>query len=327
MMPGMCCVDSDPKCRVSLRGVNFLLMKVRVLLLCLTLLCTAYRSVAKKHQDYATYFTGILAAEHSLAQDDLPAALEAYVALFRQFDFVFARDAYNALQLAILAEWPEQRDALLIRCARAGVPADMLSRNMLVHAAYAHDEKHFQELFAKGNALYLHRIDTALRTEILQRYKLEQANKGKDNYRQICTDNFNRIRELSEGGRYPGEQLIGVDDNLGYGFAFPTLLHYPYAYVLLYDYLWSAVHAGQLQPLALIYLYGFNQTRTSVLYTADIPVDTQHFKVDYNALGLELSNEAAIDSARKKVWLRPMAETPMIKAVARKHGMDFREGW
>lgn len=306
---------------------NFLRMKRALLLLCLTLLCTVHASVAKKGQDYAAYFTGILTAEHRLANDELPAALAAYVALFRQFNFVFARDAYNALQLAALVGRPAQRDALLIRCAGAGVPATMLSGNVIVHAAYASDDKHFQELFTKGNALYLRQIDTTLRTEILQRYRLEQANKGKEHYRQICTDNFNRIRELSKSGRYPGEQLIGAGDNLGYGFAFPTLLHYPYAYVLLYDQLWAAVHKGQLQPLGLIYLYGFNQTRTSILYTADIPVDTQHFKVDYNAPDLELSEEAKIDSSRKEVWLRPMYETTMIEAVARKHGIDFREGW
>jgi hypothetical protein len=156
---------------------------------------------------------------------------------------------------------------------------------------------------------------------------LEQASKGKENYRKVCTDNFNRIRELLQQGRYPGEQIIGVTNELGYGIAFPTLLHYPYAYVLLYDDLWAAAHKGQLQPQSLIYLYGFNQTRTSVLYTEDIPTDTQHFKVEYNPLDLELVDETKVDSARKSVWLRPLYETSKIKAVAQKHGMDFREGW
>ncbi len=303
-------------------------MIYRILLFSLILLCSAHLSTAKKNPDYAIYFEGILKAEHKLASYDLPAALDAYTTLFRQFDFVFARDAYNALQLAIITKRSEQRDVLLTRCARSGVPNHVLSRNALVHSAYRGYDKHFHELFAKGNALYLRQIDTALRAEMQRRFKLEQASKGESNYAAICTDNFNRILELSKTGRFPGEQLIGVDDELGNSFVLPTLLHYPYAYVRLYDYLWAALHGGEIQPLALMYLYSFNQTRTSKLYTDSIPEDTEHFKTIYNvSFGLRSDDESKVDSARKKVWLRPQVEKEMIADVARKYGMDFREGW
>jgi hypothetical protein len=142
--------------------VTFLWMKYCLLLLCLTLLLTANSSAAKKNQDYAAYFSAILAAEHRLANDDLAASLDAYVTLFRQYDFVFARDVYNALQLAILAGRPAERDVLLTHCARSGVPAQMLRRNSLVHSAYASDSVLFRELFAKGYRLYLLCIDTVL---------------------------------------------------------------------------------------------------------------------------------------------------------------------
>ena len=303
-------------------------MKPTMLLLGLILLCSGHHSVAKKNIDYATYFAGILSAEHKLANDDLRAALDAYASLFPKFDFVFARDAYNALQLAILTGKQAQQDALLTLCAKSGVPDYVLSKNPLVHAAYAGKDKRFHELFAKGNAVYLRRTDTALRAEMQRRYKLEQGNKGNSNFEEICTDNFNRILELSKQGRFPGEQLIGVNDALENGFVLPTLLHYPYAYVLLHDYLWASLHRGEAQPLSLMYLYSFNQTRTSILYTSRIPVDTKHFKIRYNLpFGLESPDKTAVDGARKKVWLRPQSQTQMIKDVAQGHGMDFRGGW
>jgi hypothetical protein len=303
-------------------------MKSLPLLLSLILLCSTSWSATKRSTDYAAYFDGILNAEHKLSNDQLAPALDVYMSLFRKYDFVFARDAYNALQLVILTSGSAQRDSLLLLCASSGVPDSMLSRNELVQGAYKNNSSRFQQLYARGHAAYMQRIDTALRAEMRLRYKREQASKGKSNYREICTDNFNRIRELSKQGRFPAEQVIGIDDDLNYGVALPTLLHYPYAYVLLHDYLWAAVHKGQLQPLSLMYLYGFNQTRTSALYTNSIPVDTEHFKVRYNiGFGLQSADQNALDSARRKVWLRPQAEKQAILIVAQKHRIDFREGW
>jgi hypothetical protein len=302
-------------------------MKRVLLLLSIVWLFVTSASLAKKRSDYAGYFEGILKAEHLLATNQLPACLDAYAAIFKEYDFIFARDAYNALQLAILTKNAKQQDALVTLCGKSGLPQYLFYRNALVHKVYAGDSTRFRALYATGNAIYRTRIDTALRSEMQRRFNLEQAAKGQSNYKAICTDNFNRIVELSKQGRFPAEQLIGVNDDLGYGFSFPTLLHYPYAYVLLNDYLWAAVHKGQLQPLSLIYLYGFNKTRTSVLYTDDIPVDTQHFKVQYTTPDPDLVDETEVDNARKKVWLRPQSETQMIINVAREHGMDFREGW
>ncbi len=52
-------------------------------------------------------------------------------------------------------------------------------------------------------------INQKLRDEMLSRYDLEQKSKGKENYLQICSDNFNRILELTSNGQFPGENLIG----------------------------------------------------------------------------------------------------------------------
>lgn len=304
-------------------------MKTCLLFLTLALSCLTLQSATKKNSDYSIYFEGILRAEHKLANGELVAALREYNAVFRQFDFVFARDAYNALQLAVITKQQyTQRDKLLLLCANAGVPEHVLRQNALIQTAYAFDDNLFRSVLSKGTAAYMQRIDTALRAEMQLRYEMEQGSKGQSNYREICTDNFNRILELCKQGRFPGEQVIGVDDELKYGHAIPTLLHYPNAYVQLQDYLWTTLHKGQIQPLTLTYIYDFNQTRQSVLYTSQVPTEAQYFGACYNSgFGLESTNQLEVDSARKKVWLRPQAEKYKILAVAKAQGMDFREGW
>ena len=109
---------------------------------------------------------------------------------------------------------------------------------------------------------------------------------------------------------------------------FATLLHYPYAYRELSVYLWEAVRKGEAHPLSLIYLYGFNQTRTSILYTSDMPEDSQHFKACYNVpFGKHSGNMAAVDSARDAAYLHTVEMDRRIDAAARESGMHFMKGW
>ena len=45
----------------------------------------------------ATYYEGIKQAKPALVADNLEASATIYAETFEKFDFVFARDAYNAL--------------------------------------------------------------------------------------------------------------------------------------------------------------------------------------------------------------------------------------
>lgn len=55
----------------------------------------------------------------------------------------------------------------------------------------------------------------------MHRYNREQGSKGKGNYAMACEDNFNRIVQLAKAGRFPGENLIGPDDHLGWEYVLP----------------------------------------------------------------------------------------------------------
>ena len=153
--------------------------------------------------DYTGYFRGILKAEEHIAAKDLTAALRAYTALFEQWNFVFARDAYNALQVAILCGNSAQADKLITRCAKSGVSENALVRNSIISGYYASNKDKYARLYALGEAAYLKRIDAGLREEFQQRFNLEQGSKGTARYKQIVTDNYNRIASLAKEGRFP----------------------------------------------------------------------------------------------------------------------------
>jgi hypothetical protein len=294
----------------------------------LLLLCTLCATA--QHQppaDYSGYFDSILLIEEATSREDFAESLKLYSQTFREYHRVFARDAYNACQLAALTRH-EQFDTFFVQCARSGVPISLLLRNRHIAARYNPDSTRLHSLYIQGHALYRSRINTSLRNEFAERFALEQKSKSGDRYRTICTDNYNRIVTLAAQGRFPGEAVIGPDDDLGNSHVLATLLHYPYSYSALESALWNAVQSGNAQPAMVLYLYSFNQTRTGILYDSTIPVDTTHFAVCYNlAFGKQSSDMVEVNRQRR---LRRVVSTDVeagLAAVAAKYSLDYRPGY
>lgn len=273
------------------------------------------------------YPASIRLAEDAMANEDFDEALNQYRKLFASARHVMARDAFNACQLAAIRS-ASDFDFYFLQCARAGVPEKMLHGNIHIWPHVEKDTTAFRTLYASGYNTYLARIDTTLRREFAARYKREQSSKGMSNYAMVCEDNFNRIFQLAREGRFPGENLIGPDDQLGWSFVLPTLLHYPYSYNDLRTYLLDALDQGLISAVQVCYLYGFNQTRTSVLYTREIPLDQAHFKACYNLpFGKQSMDIQEVDAQRKLRYL-PSVETELkLKAIALKYLIDYREGY
>jgi hypothetical protein len=295
-----------------------------ILLLFCTLCATAQNQLST---DYSGYFDSILLIEEATSREDFTESLKLYVQTFREYDRVFARDAYNACQLAALTR-SEQFDTFFAYCAQSGVPITLLLRNRLIAARYNADSARLRSLFIQGDAVYRSRIDTSLRNEFAERFALEQKNKSGDNYRAICTDNYNRIATLAAQGRFPGEAVIGPDDDLGNSHVLATLLHYPYSYIALESALWNAVQSGNAQPAMVLYLYSFNQTRTSILYGSTVPVDTTHFTVCYNLAFGKRSNDLVEVNRQRR--LRKVFSTDVeagLQAIAAKYRLDYKVGY
>ena len=63
-----------------------------------------FSSFFVKAQDYNEYYNGINNAKLMIAHDSLKTSLSYYFQTFEKFDFVFARDCYNAIELSALAK-------------------------------------------------------------------------------------------------------------------------------------------------------------------------------------------------------------------------------
>jgi hypothetical protein len=278
------------------------------------------------NEDYSLYFDRIMTIEESTAKEDFDKTLKLYKDLFNEYSFVLAKDAYNACQIAALQK-SNGFGNFFHSCAKSGIEKNILLKNYHINIEYKKDSINLTTLYVKGHGYYISSIDTALRREFLLRYEYEQKNKRSNNYLQICTDNFKRIEELSKQNKFPGENLIGPDNNLSSPIL-PTLLHYPYAYVYLKSYLWQAVQLGKITPIAVLYLYSFNQTRTSSLYNSDIPQDTINFKTCYNLpFGKESADINEVNKQRKLKKVISVQTLNSLLDLNSKYQLDYRLGF
>ena len=277
--------------------------------------------------DYTPNHETIFLIEQWIADSEFDQAIVGYESLIADYGRLLARDAFNACQLAALRNHPKT-DSFYYYCALAGVPEPLLKQNLNTSKVRMRNSAHYDALYKMGNQLYTARIDTALRKEFISRFNQEQQSKGKPEYKDIVTRNFNRIRDLAMQGKFPGEQTIGVDNNLEIGYVTATLLHYPNSYKLLYKEIASAIRRGEVQPLGAIYVYGFNQTRTSVLYDTSVPADPEFFKACFNLpFGKFDHDTAAVDANRKAKYISSLKVHNDIERVMRQYHIDYKLGF
>jgi hypothetical protein len=269
----------------------------------------------------------MLLIEQWVADAEFDQALVGYEALIADYGRLLARDAFNACQIAALRNHPKT-DSFYFYCALAGVPEALLKQNVNTGKVRMRNSAHYDALYRMGNTAYTARIDTALRREFISRFNQEQQSKGKPEYKDIVTQNFNRIRDLAVQGKFPGEQTIGVDNNLENGYVTPTLLHYPYSYKLLERYIEAGIRRGEIQPLGALYVYGFNQTRTSVLYDQNIPHEDAYFSLTYNLpFGKYDSNTETVNANRAKKMVASLKVHNDIERVMRQYHIDYKLGY
>lgn len=60
--------------------------------------------MARRERDHTDYFLAVVKIEESLASEDFPEVLVLYHGLFERYGRVFARDAFNACQLAAFSD-------------------------------------------------------------------------------------------------------------------------------------------------------------------------------------------------------------------------------
>lgn len=276
---------------------------------------------------YNSYFDQIIRIEEFTANEEFERSVLLYKELFGNYDRVFARDAYNACQLAALTH-SNTFACFLDLCAKSGVGKSLLTSCHCIADQYRKDTVRYDSIFNQGRQVYFSRIDIRLRNEFMERFREEQEHKGKADYKSVCYDNFERILQLSKQGKFPGEDVIGVDENLENSYVFATLKHYPYSYVILADYLWASVQSGGTQPLAVLYVYGFNQSREGRLYGKIGSADTVRFRQCYNLpFGKYSGDLAEVDKARREKQVFTTLIQQKLGMVSRKYDLDYKFGY
>lgn len=283
-------------------------------------------AIAQNDRDYILYHDQILLIEEQNSRGSFDSSISLYQGIFNKYDRVLARDAYNACQIAALRKHKSFRD-FFFTCAESGISRSELLSNPLIRSGFAADSAELNVLYTKGRRVFFERIDTTLRREMIRRADNEQKSKGKGNYAAICADNFNRILDLAKQGRFPGEDLIGNGDRME-SVVFPTLCHYPYSYRDLEHWLNDALNKGKVSPLSLLYLYGFNQTRNSVLYTPAIQTDSVNFKIIYNTpFGKESVNVSEVNKQRAIRKVVSISVENKLMDLNLRYGLDYRVGY
>ncbi len=190
-------------------------------------LCLFYSSVFTA-QDYSEYYEGINKAKLSLLEDSLEEGMNHYFETFENFDFVFARDCFNALEIASSLRDIDKVDYFLRRCLKQGIEFNLLDRDSIL-TDFKKTDAWPKVLLAKDSLrnIYEGNVNWEIRNEVISMFAQDQAirdlaHKNRFNIFKIRKLNKQfeetdrklvlRIVEITKEHGFPGEKIIGIDN-------------------------------------------------------------------------------------------------------------------
>ena len=199
------------------------MMRMKIIAIIIFLLCTKF-SIA---QDYYEYYEGINKAKSSLIEDSLAKGMNHYFETFEKFDFVFARDCFNALEVASVLGDLDKVDYFLRRCLKQGIEFNLLEQDSIL-TNFKKTDAWSDIILAKDSlrSIYESNVNWEIRNEINTMFTKDQeirdlANKNRFNIFKIRKLNKQfeeldrklvlRIIEITKEHGFPGEKLIGLD--------------------------------------------------------------------------------------------------------------------
>lgn len=176
-------------------------------------------------QDFMAYYQGTNSAKRAIIKGDYNTALDEYQTTFEAFDFAFARDTYNALQLACFIENPVRVAYFTRRAIRQGITYDRLKQTSFLQKFITAD--FFKKIEIEKDSLYeayQASLNANLRKEIVDMFAEDQAVReryykailfkrkkiGKE-WEALNLQQVERIMEITKEYGFPGERLIGID--------------------------------------------------------------------------------------------------------------------
>lgn len=195
----------------------------------IVLICFLAFSIQSSAQDYTKYYQGINNAKLALIEDNLENAVTHYYKTFENFDFVFARDCFNALEVSTKLKHFEMVDYFLKRCLKQGVEFDYLQQKSMLDE-YKQTNFWTKFLIVKDSLrdIYEKNVNWKIRSEIIEMFTEDQRirdladknrlnpfkiRKLKKQFEEIDRKFVLRIIEITKEFGFPGEKIIGIDNN------------------------------------------------------------------------------------------------------------------
>ncbi|PWH87227.1 hypothetical protein [Brumimicrobium oceani] len=176
-------------------------------------------------QDYSSYYQGINKARKAIALGNHKNGIEFYYETFIRYDFVFARDCYNAIEISAFENDTIRLNYFIRRGLKQGVSFQLISS--IKNLEKYQGANFFTEITIQKDSLaniYLESINHEIRKEMNEMFKVDQDLReeyysrilfrrikiGKK-WEELNRNQVHRIIEMTREHGFPGEKLIGID--------------------------------------------------------------------------------------------------------------------
>ena len=176
-------------------------------------------------QSFLPYYQGINAGKKALAADSLHSGIKHYYETFEKYDFAFARDCFNAIELAAAGKDSDMMDYFVKRALKQGIDIGLLADTK--HLIEFRTTPHWKEIEQQKDslaAIYKKSINWSIRKEIIQMFEEDQQirevyykapffqrKKIGKRWEDLNLRQVERLIEITKKHGFPGEKLIGID--------------------------------------------------------------------------------------------------------------------
>lgn len=178
-------------------------------------------------QNYDSYYIKLHEAKQLILSDSSARSLQKYYQLSLDFDFMFARDVYHAIQLSAQTNDTSLAKHFILRAIQQGVPIKMIKEEQMLSNLLT--EKHWSTIMIRHDSLravYDGKINRTIREEINSMFVEDQAIRQKyyawynlpikyfinKKWKALNQKQAQRILEITNEYGFPGEKLIGIDE-------------------------------------------------------------------------------------------------------------------
>lgn len=174
------------------------------------------------------YYSLINQAKKAVIDNQPERASNLYFKAFEEFDFEFARDCFNAIEISLFVGDNERTQYFVKKAIRRGVPIKFLTDHAPLQPFI--QTNYWVEVLTVSEeliTLYKQGIDHELRTEVIAMFSDDQKIRKKRyktinfpfrpfidrKWKKLNAQQVNRIIEITEKKGFPGERLIGIGLN------------------------------------------------------------------------------------------------------------------